>query len=116
MKSVIIVDDEEDLTRSMSEYLSLMQVNVVDIAHDGKEAVEKFGIHKPNFMIVDLMMPNYDGFYVLEHIRKEDPEANIVILTGDPSEKTQERLKELNPNKIYLKPIDLDSLVNYIKN
>lgn len=115
MKRVIIVDDDKDQTKTFSELLSLNEIQVVDIAHNGKDAIEKFDMHKPNVMIVDLMMPEYDGFYVLENIRKKDPKANIVILTGDASNSTKDKLEKLNPNKIYLKPVNVELLVNYIK-
>jgi len=114
-KTVIIVDDEQDIKETFSEILTLNGIQVVATASDGKEGVEKYRIFKPDIILVDIMMPNYDGFYALEHLKKEFPNSNIVVITGDINSETQIRLKNMKDIKILLKPISFDTLLSLFK-
>ncbi len=70
MVSCIIIDDDKDVTESLSERLVLREVEVLGIGFDGKEAVELYGKLKPDVVFLDINMPGYDGFYAIEGIKK----------------------------------------------
>jgi len=72
---VLVVDDDIDTLEVFAEFLEIKDVNVVGRGHDGKEAVELFEKHRPDFVLMDIMMPDYDGFYGIEEIRKIDPSS-----------------------------------------
>lgn len=56
-------------------------LKIVATAVDGQDAVEQYALHKPDVAIVDLKMPKLDGVQAIERIRKDDPNAKILILT-----------------------------------
>jgi DNA-binding NarL/FixJ family response regulator len=114
LKSVIVVDDDDDSRDALADILEFKGINVLAKAINGYEAVEKFSKYNPDVVLMDMMMPKYDGFYGLEHIKNIDPDAKIIIITADQTEETRTKLKKMNHNLILLKPIDTDKLVQMI--
>lgn len=113
MKRVIVVDDDEDSRDTLSDILEFKGVKVVAKAINGHDAVLKFSKHRPDVVLMDMMMPEYDGFYGLEHIKNIDPNAKIITITADQTEETRAKLK-MHHTMIILKPIDTDKLVQMI--
>lgn len=109
--SVIVVDDDIDTLEVFSEFLEIKDIEVKGRGHDGKQAVELFQKFNPDFVLMDIMMPNYDGFYGIERIRQVDPNARIIIVTADVSSETKARLKELNLSAVINKPYEIDDLL-----
>ena len=65
MPSVLIVDDDQDSRNTLSDLLELKGVTVLAKAVNGFDAIQKFTQYKPDFVLMDMMMPEYDGFYGL---------------------------------------------------
>lgn len=114
MTSVIIVDDNEDLVYSMSELLKMHGIDVIGKAYNGLEAVELFNQLHPDVVLLDLMMPEYDGLYALKKIREIDPNSVILIVTGGATPSLNTEVELLKPNQIIFKPFDVNSLVEVI--
>ena len=114
MTSVIIIDDNEDIVYSMSELLEIYGINVVGKGYNGLECVELYNKLHPDAVLLDLMMPEYNGLYALKEIRKIDPKSVILIVTGGTLPSMADEVDTLQPNKIILKPINVDSLVETI--
>jgi len=74
------------------------------------EGVQLFEKLHPDLVLLDMMMPQYDGLYALREIRKKDATANIVIITGGYPDSIEDELQSLNPTKILFKPFDVDAL------
>src|SRR4030066_1194648 len=102
--SVIIIDDDEDILELLSEYLLLENYDVVGCGTDGLKAVNLYAEHKPDFVIMDIAMPNYDGLYGLEHIKKIDPNASVIVLTGNSDKSITQKIIQLDPTVILEKP------------
>ena len=96
MVSCIIIDDDKDVAESLSERLTLREVEVLGIGFDGKEAIELYQKVKPDVVFLDINMPKYDGFYAIDEIKKIDPSAVIIIVTASVSDETMKKLKEGN--------------------
>ena len=114
MTSVIIIDDNEDIVYSMSELLETYGINVVGKGYNGLDGVELYNKLHPDAVLLDLMMPEYSGLYALREIRKIDPKSVILIVTGGASSSMDDEVDTLQPNKIILKPVDVNSLVQTI--
>ena len=114
LKSVIIVDDDEDTRDALSDLLEFYGINVLAKAINGYDVVEKFSKYRPDVVLMDMMMPEYDGFYGLKHIKNIDPNAKIIMITADQSEETRMKLKKMQHDLILLKPIDTEKLVKMI--
>lgn len=113
--SVIVVDDDNDSLEVMSEYLSLKDVNVLAKASNGYEAFELYLKFHPGIILLDVIMPNYDGFYALEKIKEFDPNAKIIFVTAATAETTQKRIMNSDVSAILFKPFEMDNLVQTIE-
>ncbi len=84
---VLIVDDEDDLRDALAEILVDEGYDVA-IAHDGREALAQLAeIQKPCHVLLDLFMPNMNGFDFLDALAEDDEaadEVHIVIMTSAP--------------------------------
>ena len=114
MTSVIVVDDNEDIVHSMSELLELYGIEVLGKGYDGLEGTKLFSELRPDAVLLDLMMPKYDGIYALKKIRELDPSSKVLIITGGSPDQTGKDLESLEPTKIMFKPIDVNDLVEIL--
>jgi len=87
---------------------------VLGRGYDGKTAVELYKEHKPDIVLLDVMMPDFDGFYGLEQIRKHDPKAKIIMVTADLTSDTEKKLVELKASAMIYKPYEIDSVIETI--
>ena len=113
--SVIIIDDDEDILELLSEYLLLEDFDVVGRGTNGLEAVNLYSEYNPDFVIMDIAMPTYDGIYGLENIKKIDPNATVIILTGNSDKAIAQKIIQLNPTTILEKPYPVEKLVSILK-
>ena len=114
MTSVIVVDDDRDTVEVFTEYLSIKGIDVLGKGYNGKEAVELYKEHKPEIVLLDVMMPEFDGFYGLQNIRSINPDAKIIMVTADLTSDTEKKLEELQATAVLYKPYEIDSVVETI--
>lgn len=112
--SVVIIDDDVDTVTVFSDYMRLKGFNVLATGKDGKEAIELYEKYKPDVLLTDLMMPVYDGFYGIEKIQKNHPDARIILVTADLSDETQAKADALNVSEIIYKPYEINNVVKTI--
>jgi len=79
MNKVLIIEDEDFLIRALDDNL-IAEGCTVDIAKNGEEGIDKIAINKPDIILLDLLMPKRDGFYVLEEIKKNPDWKSIPII------------------------------------
>ena len=113
--SVIIIDDDEDILELLSEYLLLEDFDVVGRGTDGLQAVNLYAAYTPDFVVMDIAMPTYDGIYGLENIRKLNSNAIVIILTGNSDKTINQKIIQLNPTMILEKPCPVEKLVSILK-
>ena len=115
MVSAIVVDDDLDTCDVLSDYLELKQVQVLANGYNGKEAVDLYQKHNPDLVFLDIMMPEYDGFYALEKIRQLNQTAYVIIITGDLTTETHNKLKSMKASAIIYKPFDIEKIMIIVK-
>ena len=79
---VVVADDETHVRTLMRSLLRKMAYDVVGEASDGKKAVEVFRDKRPDILLLDLNMPFQNGIDTLCQIKKEFPEAMVIMLTS----------------------------------
>jgi two-component system, chemotaxis family, chemotaxis protein CheY len=79
---VIVIDDDHDAVRTLSTLLEMKGISVEGKGHDGKDAVELFREHQPDAVLLDMMMPEFDGKYAIKKLKKEDEGVKIIVLTA----------------------------------
>jgi DNA-binding response OmpR family regulator len=107
MREVLIVDDSPDLRGMLAYTLGDLGFTVRQ-AKDGYHALEELAAQAPDCVILDLMMPDMDGFKVLEVMRNQKlaPNARVVILSSKDDERALVRGFELHADEFFLKPVD----------
>jgi len=114
MVRVLVVDDDIDTVEVFCEYLQIKGVDVIGKGYDGKSAIELYEKLRPDIVLLDVMMPDYDGFYGLSGIRVIDPAAKVIMVTADLTSDTEKKLKKLNTSAIVYKPYEIDGVVDTI--
>jgi len=114
MIRVIVVDDDRDTVEVFTEYLAIKGIDVVAKGYNGKEAVELYKEHTPDITLLDVMMPEHDGFYALQNIRRINPNAKVIMVTADLTSDTEKKMHELQASAILYKPYEIDSVVETI--
>ena len=83
-RNILIIDDDQMLTKSLQAILKEHQYNV-DVANDTKTGMEKFNAHRPDLLILDVMMASDLEGHKLAHNLKRDPENKdlpVLVITG----------------------------------
>lgn len=80
---VLIVDDHEIVRQGLRTYLELLdEIEVVGEAQNGLEAVARVHQHKPDVVLMDLVMPEMDGIQATHQIRDISPDTKVIVLTS----------------------------------
>jgi CheY-like chemotaxis protein len=115
MTTAIVADDDQPNLELLSELLEINDIKIIDKVQNGKEAVISFQKLKPDVVFLDIMMPEFDGLYALEEIRKIDPTSIVIMITADTSDETSDRLDKLQPTAIVHKPYEMNSVIHFLK-
>lgn len=79
---VVLADDHEIARMGAAAVLATQpDIELVAQASDGAQAINLFRQHRPDVLVVDLRMPGLDGISVIEAVRREDPDARVLVLT-----------------------------------
>jgi two-component system, chemotaxis family, chemotaxis protein CheY len=114
MKKILVVDDSIFIRMRLKGFLEEHQFDVVE-AEDGEVAIEKFASEKPDLTLLDIGLPKMDGIEVLESIRKQDPDAIVIILSGVAKEETLSKAMLLGAKEYLIKPFDEDKMIEKIR-
>ena len=99
-KTILLVEDTEAVIVQLKDIL-LQQGYKVMVAHNGNEALDQIEHQIPDAMILDLMMPEVDGFEVLKRIRNEEKTDHLPVIILTAKYVTKEELAFLKSNSIY---------------
>ena len=115
MGSILVVEDDASIRRLVKMVLERAGYEVEQAA-DGLEAVLKLGVCDYDAVILDLMMPNLDGFVLMETFAANDPARlrRIIITSAASPVVIRERLKGA-PFDILPKPFDIDELLRVVR-
>jgi len=114
LATAIVVDDEKDVLDVFCEYLSVKDITVLATGNNGLDAVNLYKRFKPDVVLMDLIMPQYDGFYGLEKIRQYDPNSKVIIFSASLTPEYIKTLREMKASAITQKPYDMDLVIKLI--
>ncbi|MBN1815179.1 MAG: response regulator transcription factor [Anaerolineae bacterium] len=112
-KLILVVDDEPRMTRFIRMNLELEDFRVIE-THNGVEALDKVRTSLPDLVILDVMMPELDGFETLEVLR-EVSNVPVIMLTVRADEEDKVRGLELGADDYVTKPFGARELVSRVK-
>jgi DNA-binding response OmpR family regulator len=108
--SVLIVDDERDVRNLVTRIFKDLDYQT-DSAADGREALEKIRARRPDLVVLDLMMPEMDGWGVLQWMREEENAPPVVLLTARADYATFTRGVREGAQAFVCKPFRVQELV-----
>ena len=111
---LLLVDDEEDYVRTMAERMEMRDVGS-RVALSGEEALQMVEEDAPDVMVLDLRMPGINGMEVLERVKREHPQMQVIILTGHGSDKEEKEARRLGAFEYLQKPADTTELLTTVR-
>lgn len=113
MDSILVVEDEERLRRVLKLYLEKEGYKIFE-AQDGREALAMFSPNKYSLVILDVMLPEMDGWSVLRDIRKKE-EVPVIMMTARGEEDDKLFGFELGADDYVVKPVSPKEMVARVK-
>lgn len=114
--NILIIDDNEQITKMLTTFLGLKN-HKCTVANDGKQGLALIQENQYDVVLLDLAMPEFDGYAVIESLESKNMLKNNKIIVFTASTITQEGLDELvnrGVSSYILKPIDIDLLLSKI--
>lgn len=114
-KKILIADDEKAIAKALA--LKLTNAGfAADVAVNGIEAIDKIKATKFDLIVLDLIMPEKDGFAVLEYMRDNKISIPVLVASNLSQEDDLKRAKELGAVDYFIKSnVSLQEIINNIK-
>ena len=108
---VLMIDDNVQLIEAVKEYFkSSKQIEIIDEAYDGLEGFKKLEKSLCDVVVLDLIMPNKDGLYVLEQMKKNNINKKVIVATSYNTQEVIREVSDYGVNYYILKPFDFTDL------
>lgn len=115
-KKVLIVEDDEKFLRLMERFFRTFRKKwEIFSAADGFQAGSLVGSEKPDVVILDIMLPDINGFKVCEIIKASDKRTLVIAVTGYDSEDIKTKILAAGADEYYVKPFKFEQLVARIE-
>ena len=115
---ILVIDDEPVNTALFEAILADNGYAHVKSINDSRVALQTCGSFGPDLILLDLMMPHFDGLAILRALRSEPDKVKmpVIVLTADETEATKWRALDAGATDFMLKPFDLSEILLRIKN
>ncbi|KOY86514.1 transcriptional regulator [bacterium 336/3] len=113
---VLIVDDEPNILMSL-DFLMRKEGYDVLVARNGKEALESLENNEPDMVLLDIMMPDVDGYEICQYIRKQENLQNckVIFLSAKAKEADIQKGYEAGADFYMTKPFSNKNLIGKVK-
>ena len=115
MNKILLVDDEIEITEINKRYLEQGGYDI-DIANDGKKALEKYKRNKYSLIITDIMMPNMDGYDLISEVQYLNAEQPFLFITAKTTEPDKIYALSMGADDYIVKPFSPRELVLRVRN
>ena len=113
---VLIADDIMILRQGLRAVLEQdEEISVVALAENGKEAFEKCKVFRPDVVMMDMRMPEYDGAFGIQAIKEECPQVKVLVLTTFDDEETIEKALSSGADGYILKEMEDATVIASVK-
>ena len=102
---VLIADDQKSVGTSLADLVQLCHHEVVEVVASGLEAIQAYGRHQPDVVLMDYNMPKLNGATACRNIMAKYPNARVILVSGLPKE-----VADSGALAVLLKPVSLDQL------
>lgn len=109
-KMIVIIDDEEQFAKLLKMNLEATTDYMAMVATTGEEGLQLVQAHKPDLVLLDIMMPDADGLDVLKRIKAHSPQVPVAMVTGIWNEQEAKKAFAAGAFEYITKPVHLDYL------
>jgi DNA-binding response OmpR family regulator len=114
MQKILIIEDEKELARGLKDILEFEGYEVATVG-EGREGLQMIGRHEPDCVILDLMLPDLNGYQVCEEIRQQKCRVPILMLTAKAQDYDKIRGLEVGADDYMTKPFSVGELLARVK-
>ena len=107
--NILLVDDEKDIREVLVLPLADWGYHIFEAAN-GKAALDKFREIQPPIVLTDIKMPGMDGIELLQKIKHENPETEVIMITGHGDMELAVRSLKNQATDFITKPVNVDAL------
>lgn len=108
---ILIVDDDRDVLESMNVAFQADGARTLTVA-DGNDAVEACLRHKPDLVVLDVMLPGRSGFLALEKIKGRADSPMVIMVTANEGKRHKAYAESLGVDRYLFKPVPLQTLLD----
>ena len=112
--AVLLVDDEIEFVSTLAERMRARGLDV-DFVTSGVEALQLAKQKTFDAVVLDIAMPGMDGIETLKHLLEDQPDLQVVLLSGQATVKTAVEASKLGAVDVLEKPADVETLVGLIR-
>lgn len=112
---VLIADDHEVVRSGLASVFEESEIEIVDVATNGNEAIEKAKAIQPDVLLMDIRMPDADGIQAMARLRDESPETKVVMLSTYDNPTYVARAVALGAKDYALKASSQDELIETVR-
>jgi DNA-binding response OmpR family regulator len=110
---IVVAEDDEEINSLQCELLSLYGIDALP-TYSGKGALEVCRANEPDAVLLDVMLPEMDGFEACRQIRRFACDLPVVIITALDSEECRRRCREAGADAYIAKPFNPDDVIQKI--
>ncbi|MEN6610106.1 MAG: response regulator [Methanoregulaceae archaeon] len=114
MVKILIIEDSSFQRKIISGVLTENGYDVI-VAENGREGLERAEKMRPDLILSDLLMPEFDGFQVLEAIRAKKLNIPVIVLTSDIQKTTESRCRGLGACAVLNKPVNKEQVISAVR-
>ncbi|MCF8240155.1 MAG: response regulator [Melioribacteraceae bacterium] len=114
-KKILIVDDSETVVKSLKHFLEYYGFIIIS-CNDGLEGIQCAVEHKPDLILLDLMMPNLDGIKTLQvkRVVKDIQDIPVIVISANTGRSNVLAAAEAGAERVITKPIKKEAIIKYI--
>jgi len=112
--NILVIDDEEIMRNLLKDLLTDLDYEVTSV-ETGEEGLATFKSQNYQVVITDLRMPGLDGIKVLEEVKRHDPDAVVIVITGFGALESAQNALRLGAFDYITKPFELNDIVFIVK-
>jgi DNA-binding response OmpR family regulator len=111
---VLLADDDPGMLETLADIIEQAGFEVKTVK-DGREALDALVHDRFDAIVLDIMMPGFNGIEVIDETRKSDPAAKFLIITAYSDSELVGEARNRGVDMIFFKPIDLDGLLKALE-
>lgn len=113
-KTIVIVDDEEDLRDNLQDLLEFKGYAVVVFAN-GEDLLEQYDSLQPNLVLLDNQLPGIHGLELLPILKEKKPQVPVALVTASSQRHTMEEAEKLGADRFVMKPYTQQEMLSVVE-